>query len=170
MGDGSGSAYSSTPIEASSKQAFPSVSTGEAKDALLKWNMLPFMQAKAFRFDQAFAPEQSDAFLRDFFASAAVQEAAPVCTGPGSNTNSVYSHVYGQFGPLGNVESVKYPGCRRPCCASTSSIGSAPKAWSAAATSPNASTSSAATSSSPTACARCCSTRAPRSGCSTRRR
>ena len=102
--DGSGSAYNFTVIN-DPKASFPSVRDQDNRDALLRWNLLPFMQAKCFRFDQAFAPEHADAFLRDFFSSPMVQEAAPVCTGPGSHT---IDHV-GQFGPLGDVtEPIKY--------------------------------------------------------------
>lgn len=42
-------------------------------------------QAKTFRFDQHYSPEQADAFLLDFFASPAVQAAAPVCVGTGGS-------------------------------------------------------------------------------------
>ena len=101
--DGSGSAYTFTPIEG--KASFPSMQASECKDPLLRWNLWPFQQAKAFRFDQAFAPEQADAFLRDFFSSPAVQAAAPVCIGPG---NSLIDQV-ASFGPMGDVtEPVKY--------------------------------------------------------------
>merc|ERR1712216_595754 len=41
----------------------------------------PTMQAKCFRFDQQFKPEQLDAFLLDFFNDATVQQQAPVSTG-----------------------------------------------------------------------------------------
>jgi len=100
--EGSGTAYNFTAIEG--KHSFPCLQTDEAKDALLRWNLGPFMQAKAFRFDQAFAPEQADAFMRDFFASTEVQAAVPVCTGPGQHT----TYHRGEFGPLGDVEAVKF--------------------------------------------------------------
>jgi len=67
------------------KQTFPSLEPTESKDNLQRWNLAPFMQAQGFRFDQAFAPEQTDAFLLDFFSSAVVQDAAPVCTGKGGH-------------------------------------------------------------------------------------
>ena len=107
VADGSGSAYKFTPIDGG-KQSFPTLQTEEAKEALLRWNLKPFMQAKAFRFDQAYVPERVDAFMRDFFASPEVQAAAPVCTGPGQHT----TYHTGEFGPLGDVPtgSVK---CRR---------------------------------------------------------
>jgi len=78
--DGAGSSFTFTPLP----KSFPSLQTTEARDALRKWNLEPYMQAKAFRFDQPFAPERADAFLLDFFGSAAVQAEAPVCTGPGT--------------------------------------------------------------------------------------
>ena len=98
--DGSGSAYQFTPID----KSFPSLQPEDVKGALLRWNLSPFMQAQAFRFDQAFVPEQAEAFLRDFFASPIVQATAPVCTGPGTHT----IHHVAQFGQLGEVEAIKY--------------------------------------------------------------
>ena len=77
--EGTGSSFTFTPLE----KAFPSLNTSDAKDSLRKWNLEPFMVAKAFRFDQPFSPEQADAFLMDLLGSAVVQEVAPVCTGPG---------------------------------------------------------------------------------------
>jgi len=74
------------------KQTFPSLESGDTRDFLKRWNLEPFMQAQGFRFDQAFSPEQTDAFLLDFFSSEVVQGAAPVCTGKG-----------GQWGALGAV-------------------------------------------------------------------
>jgi hypothetical protein len=50
------------------------------------------MQARTFRFDPPFRPEQLDVFLSDFFGDAQVQAAMPVSTGPGS------------WGPLGPVK------------------------------------------------------------------
>ena len=77
--EGSGTSFTFTALET----AFPSLGGGDAKESLRKWNLEPFMVAKAFRFDQPFSPEQADAFLMDLLSSAAVQEVAPVCTGPG---------------------------------------------------------------------------------------
>jgi len=78
---------------------FPSLQPQSAQDYLRKWNLEPFLQAKTFRFDQPFAPEAADAFLLDFFASPAVQAAAPVCAG-----------VQGQWTTLGTLKpgAVKY--------------------------------------------------------------
>ena len=92
--DATGS-FSFTPLPTS----MPSLSASEAQESLQKWNLAPFMKTAAFRFDQPFTPEQSDAFLLDLFSAPAVQEAAPVCVAPG------------QWGVLGNVastSSVKY--------------------------------------------------------------
>ena len=71
--------FTFTPIESS----FPSLKTTDARDRLKKWNLDCFMQAAAFRFDQPFSQESTDAFLFDLFASQVVQEAAPVCVAPG---------------------------------------------------------------------------------------
>ena len=46
--DGSGSAYNFTVIN-DPKASFPSVRDQDNRDALLRWNLLPFMQAKCFR-------------------------------------------------------------------------------------------------------------------------
>jgi len=77
----SGSSFTFTAVE----KGFESLKTPEATESLKKWNMDEFMQAKVFRFDQAFSVEQIDAFLLDFFASTAVQAAAPVCVGTGGH-------------------------------------------------------------------------------------
>ena len=92
--DGSGGSFNFTPLPT----ALPALSDSDAKDALQRWNLAPFMKSAAFRFDQPFSAEQSDAFLQDFFASPVVQEAAPVCSAPG------------QWSVLGNVGTgaVKY--------------------------------------------------------------
>lgn len=94
----SGSSFTFTPLEG--KGCFDSLKTTAAADSLKKWNMDEFLQAKVFRFDQAFSPDHIDAFLLDFFASTAVQEAAPVCNGPGK----------GNWGVLGELKpgAVKY--------------------------------------------------------------
>ena len=102
VGDTTGSAYQFTPIDGG-KSSFPCLVTEQAKEALLRWNLRPFMQAKSFRFNQAYSPEHVDAFMRDFFASPEVQAAAPVCTGPGQFA----THHTAEFGPLGDVDSVK---------------------------------------------------------------
>ena len=90
------SSFSFTPLDM--KHSFPSLQTDEAREKLTQWNMLPFMKHASFRFDQAFSADQSDAFLMDFFASAAVQQVAPVCVGPGQ---------WGVLGSLG-AGAVKY--------------------------------------------------------------
>ena len=89
-----GSSFTFTQL----KEALPAFESSDAQDSLQRWNLLPFMRTAAFRFDQPFTPEQTDAFLIDFFGAAAVQEAAPVCTSPG------------QWGPLGSLGpgAVKY--------------------------------------------------------------
>jgi hypothetical protein len=93
-GGESGSSFTFTQL----KEALPAFESSDAQDSLQRWNLLPFMRTAAFRFDQPFTPEQTDAFLMDFFGAAAVQEAAPVCTSPG------------QWGPLGSLGpgAVKY--------------------------------------------------------------
>lgn len=78
--EGSGASFSFTPLPS---VTLPALAAAEAKDSLQKWNLEPFMRSSVFRFDQPFSPEMADAFLSDFFGSPAVQEAAPVCTGPG---------------------------------------------------------------------------------------
>ena len=79
----------------SMEPAFPSLLTTPMRDRLLKWNLQPTMVAKAFRFDQAFKPQQLDAFLLDFFNDPEVQEHAPVAL-PG-----------GSWGSLGKTTAVK---------------------------------------------------------------
>ena len=93
-GGESGSSFTFTQL----KEALPAFESSDAQDSLQRWNLLPFMRTAAFRFDQPFTPEQTDAFLIDFFGAAAVQEAAPVCTNPG------------QWGALGSIGTgaVKY--------------------------------------------------------------
>lgn len=81
-------------------KAFPSLQTAEAKDRLAKWNLDQYTVTKVFRFEQPFVPEQIDAFLLDFFNSPTVQDAAPVCCGPGANS-------WGKLGAL-SPGSVKY--------------------------------------------------------------
>jgi hypothetical protein len=93
---GAGSSFNFTPLDA----GFPSLQTSAAKDSLAKWNLDAFTHAKAFRFDHPFDPAQADAFLLDFFASPAVQEAAPVCTAPKPD-------AWGSLGALG-PGGVKY--------------------------------------------------------------
>ena len=56
--DDSGSSFTFHVIES----AFPSLQTVPMRDRLAKWNLQPTMVAKAFRFDQAFKPQQLDAF------------------------------------------------------------------------------------------------------------
>mmetsp|Transcript_43601 Transcript_43601/g.87249 ORF Transcript_43601/g.87249 Transcript_43601/m.87249 type:complete len:272 (-) Transcript_43601:389-1204(-) len=70
-------------------KGFESLKTPEAAELLNKWNLDEFMRSKVFRFDQAFSVEQIDAFLLDFFASPAVQEAAPVCVGTGGHWSTL---------------------------------------------------------------------------------
>lgn len=89
--DDSGSSFTFHAIET----AFPSLQTTQMRDCLLKWNLQPTMVAKAFRFDQAFKPQQLDAFLLDFFNDPEVQEHAPVAL-PGGN-----------WGQLGKATAVK---------------------------------------------------------------
>lgn len=95
------SSFTFTPL--SDDKAFPSLKTTEARDALSKWNLDPFMQAKTFRFDHHFSAEQADAFLHDFFGSSAVQAAAPVCVGTG-----------GKWGQLGAVSTGAVKHARLP--------------------------------------------------------
>lgn len=70
------------------KASLPSLADPAATDSLRKWNLEPFMRSASFRFDQAFTSEQADAFLLDFFSSAAFGD---VCTAPG------------KWAPLGRV-------------------------------------------------------------------
>lgn len=67
-------------------KAFGSLQAPPLKDSLRKWNLEPTMVAKAFRFDQAFKPEQLDAFLLDFFNDPSVQEHAPAALPGGAWT------------------------------------------------------------------------------------
>jgi len=77
------------------ESAFPSLQTQPMRDRLLKWNLQPTMVAKAFRYDQAFQPEQLDAFMLDFFNDPSVHEHAPVALNGGS------------WGRLGKVTAVR---------------------------------------------------------------
>ena len=101
--DDSGSSFTFHALET----AFPSLQTVPMRDRLVKWNLQPTMVAKAFRFDQAFKPQQLDAFLLDFFNDPEVQEHAPVAL-PGSGTSGA------SWGPLGKVTAVK-----KECLAAT---------------------------------------------------
>ena len=87
----SGSSFTFHALE----NAFPSLQSTQMKDRMLKWNLAPTMVAKAFRFDQAFKPEQLDAFLLDFFNDPEVQEHAPIALSGGS------------WGRLGKASAVK---------------------------------------------------------------
>lgn len=93
--EGSSGTFSFTPLE----KPFASLSSDSAVQALRKWNLEPYMQAKQFRFNQAFSPDSIDAFLLDFFASPVVQETAPVCVGTASGPFA----QAGQFSTLGAV-------------------------------------------------------------------
>ena len=101
--DDSGSSFTFHVIES----AFPSLQTVPMRDRLVKWNLQPTMVAKAFRFDQAFKPQQLDAFLLDFFNDPEVQEHAPVAP-PGGNATGA------SWGPLGKATAVK-----KECLAAT---------------------------------------------------
>lgn len=70
------------------RSPLPSLGQPDAVSSTQKWNLEPFMRSASFRFDQAFSPEQTEAFLLDFFGSAAFGD---VCTAPG------------QWAPLGRV-------------------------------------------------------------------
>jgi len=94
------SSFTFTPLEA--KQAFPSLQSADARDALKRWDLERFTNFAAFRFDQAFAPEQTDAFLLDFFSSAVTQEAAPVWTGGKGQGN------WDALGAIAGPGSLKY--------------------------------------------------------------
>lgn len=100
--DGGCASYTFTALD----KAFPSLQVQTAKDSLRKWNLLPFQQAAAFRFDQPFSPDAIDAFLLDFFASPVVQGRAPVSTGVPPSTE----YVNNNWGALGTVlpGSIKY--------------------------------------------------------------
>ncbi len=81
---GIGTEDSSSFVFTALEKPWPSLQALDAKDSLTKWNLEPYMRSKTFRFNQHFSLEQADAFMLDLLASPAVQEACPVCTGPGS--------------------------------------------------------------------------------------
>ena len=92
--DGSGASFVFSPLA-----GLPaSLTDGEAQEKLTQWNIKPYMNFVSFRFDKPFDPQQSDAFLNDFFNSPVVQAASLVSYGPES------------WGGLGSVSTggVKY--------------------------------------------------------------
>ena len=93
--------FAFTPLEEGAKHAFPSLQPSATKDLLTKWNLDQYTHARAFRFDQPFTPEATEAFLLDFFASPEVQSAAPVCVGKGNPR-------WGALGAVAGPSSLKY--------------------------------------------------------------